>query len=152
MVVFVINEFRILSGKSEGHAPVSADFDRPSPGSIAAQGVKVGSRQAHVSGFRSCMEPSEDKSKPRCVLGLDAGRRACLKEAPETLVSEAGDRHVPSVTPWVTGCQSLAACIRNGEAGVSRNPQSSQLAYMDNHAGQLCDDKVNRFAVVYPAS
>src|SRR5438105_14940475 len=103
MIIFIINQFSVLTRKAKRHTPVSANLHRPSAATTTVQLMQIEAWQIHIARSRRHVQSSKDQTEPRGVLRLDTGRRTRFKEATQILVLEAENRHCSSVTWKVTG-------------------------------------------------
>ena len=102
MIVFKVNVEGIFTVECECHAPVAANRNSPSPGSIAFQPVQAITRQGHIRGGTS---PVKHVELPPQTLGKFGGHSAPLarfKEPLQSFMAKALYHAFLIVTPQVT--------------------------------------------------
>lgn len=72
MVIFVIHNVSITTGKTECQAPIAADFHRPDSFAFAFQLVQCKTRQIHVLGRFSLIQVGQDQAQPIRMLCLNS--------------------------------------------------------------------------------
>src|SRR5688572_162171 len=94
MVIRIVDIDGIAVLKSEPHAPVSGNGDRPIPRQVAPQWMQPKPGKVHVIGPTATVQHCKDVAEPLNMFGRYSSRRSAIVKGLQTPMLERSNHHL----------------------------------------------------------